>query len=125
MVILNKVQTMLYKCCLNALNNVYDEVPKELVFPCVVIGDISATKLDCKEDMYKYSVTLNVFSIFNGKKEANEIIENIAKLLKENINEELELNHTVDDVDFPTIRVFKTADCYQGELLVEVDIFKL
>lgn len=125
MVILNKVQAMLYRCCVKAVESVYDEVPEDLVFPCVVIGDIGASKLECKDDIYRYSVMLNVFSIFNGKKEANEIIENITKLLNKCKNEEIEVNHTVDSVSFPTIKIAKTADCYQGELLVEVDIFEL
>lgn len=125
MVIINKVQSMLYKCCKKAIDNVYDEVPTDKVFPCIVIGDIVVDSEDSKETYFKYSFDINVFSIYSGKKEANEIIEKLINLLNECIDKELQENHLVDDVKLVNASVFKIEGAYQGKANITIDIFEI
>lgn len=125
MVIINKVQAMLYECCLKAVANVYDEVPEDKVFPCVVIGDINVKAMESKEDLFSYTFDLNVFSMFNGKKEANKIIEDIIVHLGECVELELQDNHYVDDVQLIDAKIFKIEGLYQGKALISIDIFEI
>lgn len=126
MVKINRVQSLLYKKCKELGYTVYDEVPeKGPTFPCVVIGDIKVEELEMKDEGHSYNFQLNVFSIYNGKFEANKIIENIESVMYECDGEEIENNHYIDNVKVLNCDVFKTEECYQGICNLLVDVINI
>ena len=126
MVKINKVQALLYSKCKELGYTVYDEVPeKGPSFPCVVIGDIKVEELSMKDEGHSYNFQLNVFSVYNGKFETNEIIENIEANMRSCSGQELENNHYVDNIKVLNCDVFKTEQCYQGIVNLLVDVIDI
>lgn len=126
MVKINKVQALLYSKCKELGYTVYDEVPeKGLSFPCVVIGDIKVEELDMKDEGHSYNFQINVFSIYNGKFEANEMIEKIEVNMHDCNDTELEDNYYIDSVEISNCEVFKTETCYQGIANILIDVINI
>ncbi|KGJ49704.1 tail completion protein gp17 [Paraclostridium dentum] len=126
MVKINKVQALLYSKCKELDYTVYDEVPeKGPSFPCVVIGDIKVEELEMKDEGHSYNFQINVFSIYNGKFEANEMIERIETNMKDCNDTELEDNYYIDSVEISNCEVFKTETCYQGIANLLIDVINI
>lgn len=126
MVKINKVQALLYSKCKELGYTVYDEVPeKGPSFPCVVIGDIKVEELEMKDEGHSYNFQINVFSIYNGKFEANEMIEKIETNMKDCNDTELEDNYYIDSVEISNCEVFKTETCYQGIANLLIDVINI
>lgn len=126
MVKINKVQALLYSKCKELGYTVYDEIPeKGPSFPCVVIGDIKVEELNMKDEGHSYNFQLNVFSVYNGKFETNEIIENIEANMRSCSGQELENNHYVDNIKVLNCDVFKTEQCYQGITNILIDVINI
>lgn len=126
MVKINRVQALIFSKCKEIGYTVYDEVPEEgPSFPCVVIGDIKVEELDMKDEGHSYNFQINVFSNYNGKFEANEMIEKIESNIHSCNGKELEDNHYVDKVSVSNCEVFKTEQCYQGMANILIDVMNI
>jgi hypothetical protein len=126
MVKINKVQALLYSKCKELGYTVYDKVPeKDVRFPCVVIGDINVDELEIKDEGFAYSFLLNVFSVYNGKFEANEMIENIESVMHGCNGQEIEANHYIDNVRVINCNVSDEETYYQGTVNLLVDVVNI
>ena len=78
MINLSSYQSAIYKKLTSLGYNVYDEVPENAKFPYVVIGDMEFQESQWHfEDILDASVNLLIWSIWEGKKEVNDISSNI------------------------------------------------
>ena len=78
MINLSNYQGAIYEKLTSLGYNVYDEVPENAKFPYVVIGDIEFQEAQGHfEDILDISVNLLIWSIWEGKKEVNDISSNI------------------------------------------------
>ena len=78
MINLSSYQSAIYEKLTSLGYNVYDEVPENAKFPYVVIGDIEFQEAQGHfEDMLDISVNLLIWSIWEGKKEVNDISSDI------------------------------------------------
>ena len=78
MINLSSYQGAIYEKLTSLGYDVYDEVPENAKFPYIVIGDIEFQESQFHfEDMLDIKVNLLVWSMWEGKKEANDISSNI------------------------------------------------
>ena len=78
MINLSSYQSAIYEKLTSLGYNVYDEVPENAKFPYVVIGDIEFQEAQWHfEDVLDVNLNLLIWSIWEGKKEVNDISSNI------------------------------------------------
>lgn len=78
MINLSSYQGAIYEKLASLGYSVYDEVPENAKFPYIVIGDIEFQEAQVHfEDTLDVSVNLLIWSIWEGKKEVNDISSNI------------------------------------------------
>ena len=78
MINLSNYQGAIYEKLTSLGYNVYDEVPENAKFPYVVIGDIEFQEAQWHfEDVLDVNLNLLIWSIWEGKKEVNDISSNI------------------------------------------------
>jgi hypothetical protein len=78
MISLSSYQKAIYEELVKLGYNVYDEVPEEAKFPYVVIGDIDFSEGQNNfNDLLDINLNILVWSLWEGKKEVNDILSNI------------------------------------------------
>ena len=65
-------------------NKIFDNVPQDTAYPYVVIGNINVANRGTKSlDGNEYSVDIDVWSQYRGKKEISDAMERIYELLND------------------------------------------
>ena len=78
MVNLSSYQKAVYEELVKLGYNVYDEVSEEAKFPYIVIGDIDFSEGQNNfNDLLDINLNILVWSLWEGKKEVNDILSNI------------------------------------------------
>ena len=78
MISLSSYQKAIYEELAKLGYNVYDEVPEDAKFPYIVIGDIDFSESQNNfNDLLDINLNILVWSIWEGKKEVNDILSNI------------------------------------------------
>ena len=78
MINLSSYQKAIYEELVKLGYNVYDEVSEEAKFPYVVIGDIDFSEGQNNfNDLLDINLNILVWSLWEGKKEVNDILSNI------------------------------------------------
>ena len=78
MVNLSSYQKAIYEELVKLGYNVYDEVSEEAKFPYIVIGDIDFSEGQNNfNDLLDINLNILVWSLWEGKKEVNDILSNI------------------------------------------------
>ena len=78
MINLSSYQKAIYEELVKLGYNVYDEVPEDAKFPYIVIGDIDFSEGQNNfNDLLDINLNILVWSLWEGKKEVNDILSNI------------------------------------------------
>ena len=78
MINLSNYQKAIYEELIKLGYNVYDEVSEEAKFPYIVIGDIDFSEGQNNfNDLLDINLNILVWSLWEGKKEVNDILSNI------------------------------------------------
>ena len=78
MINLSSYQKAIYDELVKLGYNVYDEVPEDAKFPYIVIGDIDFSEGQNNfNDLLDINLNILVWSLWEGKKEVNDILSNI------------------------------------------------
>ena len=122
MINLSNYQGAIYEKLTSLGYNVYDEVPENAKFPYVVIGDIEFQEAQGHfEDILDISVSLLIWSIWEGKKEVNDISSNII-----NSFTDLEDIKTGDQslyrFSFGNSNIKRLDEVYNGSLTLEFSV---
>lgn len=123
--VINEVQTEIYKVASALVPNVYDEVDEDIKFPCILIGDIYIEQTATKVEEYKYSFDLSIYSIKSGKKESNAIADNLSKGLKDLKGTVLKKFFEIDSVTIPSINVYKAETCFRADVKVDLEVVEI
>jgi len=70
---------------LNGSNiTVYDDVPEDVVYPYVIIGEETALNFGSKTlDGVEHTLTIHVWSQYRGRREVKEIMQSVYEILHE------------------------------------------
>ena len=81
MINLSSYQKAIYEELAKLGYNVYDEGPEEAKFPYIVIGDIDFSEGQNNfNDLLDINLNILVWSLWEGKKEVNDILSNIINI---------------------------------------------
>ena len=122
MINLSSYQGAIYEKLSSLGYSVYDKVPENAKFPYVVIGDIEFQEAQLHfEDILDVSVNLLIWSIWEGKKEVNDISSNI-------INSFIKLedikagNQSLYRFSFGNSSIKRLDGVYNGSLTLEFSV---
>ena len=119
---LSSYQSAIYEKLTSLGYSVYDKAPENAKFPYVVIGDIEFQEAQGHfEDILDISVNLLIWSIWEGKKEVNDISSNI-------INSFIKLedikagNQSLYRFSFGNSNIKRLDEVYNGSLTLEFSV---
>ena len=122
MINLSSYQGAIYERLTSLGYSVYDEVPENAKFPYIVIGDIEFQEAQLHfEDILDVGVNLLIWSIWEGKKEVNDISSNI-------INSFIKLedikagNQSLYRFSFGNSSIKRLDEVYNGSLILEFSV---
>ena len=94
MIPLNNYQRTLYEILNKTNYKVYDEVPRDEEPPVISISDYTIADGDYKSEGYIINQKIDIYSLYEGKKEINTMVSDGLKELK------TALNLSIDDTFF-------------------------
>ena len=122
MINLSSYQSAIYEKLTSLGYNVYDEVPENAKFPYVVIGDVEFQEAQLHfEDILDVTINLLIWSMWEGKKEVNDISSNI-------INNFIELedikagDQSLYKFSFGSSSIKRLDEVYNGSLTLEFSV---
>ena len=125
MVNLSNYQKAIYEELVKLGYNVYDEVPEEAKFPYVVIGDIDFSEGQNNfDDLLDINLNILVRSIWEGKKEVNDILSNIINVFT-SLKEKKINNQSLYNFSLGSSSIKRLEGVYNGNLNLEFSIKQL
>ena len=122
MINLSSYQSAIYEE-LNKLGfNVYDEVTENAKFPYIVIGDVEFSEAQRHfNDLIDISLNILIWSIWEGKKEVNDISSNIINNFT-NLKEKQINNQSLYNFSLGTSSIKRLEGIYNGSLTLNFSI---
>ena len=125
MISLSSYQKAIYEELVKLGYNVYDEVSEEAKFPYIVIGDIDFSEGQNNfNDLLDINLNILVWSIWEGKKEVNDILSNIinafASLKEKKIN-----NQSLYNFGLGSSSIKRLEGVYNGNLALNFSVKEL
>ena len=126
MINLSSYQKAIYEELVKLGYNVYDEVPEEVKFPYVVIGDIDFSEGQNNfNDLLDINLNILVWSLWEGKKEVNDILSNIINAFTNLYEKRLE-NQSLHNFSFGNSSIKRLdGGVYNGNLALNFSVKEL
>ena len=126
MINLSNYQKAIYEELVKLGYNVYDEVSEEAKFPYVVIGDIDFSEGQNNfDDLLDINLNILVWSIWEGKKEVNDILSNIINIFT-NLNEKRLEGQSLYNFSFGNSSIKRLdGGVYNGNLALNFSVKEL
>ena len=126
MINLSSYQKAIYEELVKLGYNVYDEVSEEAKFPYVVIGDIDFSEGQNNfNDLLDINLNILVWSIWEGKKEVNDILSNIINAFTNFYEKRLE-NQSLHNFSFGNSSIKRLdGGIYNGNLALNFSVKEL
>ena len=122
MINLSSYQKAIYEELVKLGYNVYDEVSEEAKFPYIVIGDIDFSEGQNNfNDLLDISMNLSIWSIWEGKKETNDICSNIINNFT-NLREKKINNQSLYNFSLGNSSIKRLEGIYNGSLTLNFSI---
>ena len=125
MISLSSYQKAIYEELVKLGYSVYDEVPEDAKFPYVVIGDIDFSEGQNNfDDLLDINLNILVWSIWEGKKEVNDILSNIINVFT-SLKEKKINNQSLYNFSLGSSSIKRLEGVYNGNLNLEFSIKQL
>ena len=126
MINLSSYQKAIYEELVKLGYSVYDEVPEDAKFPYVVIGDIDFSEGQNNfNDLLDINLNILVWSLWEGKKEVNDILSNIINAFTNLYEKRLE-NQSLYNFSFGNSSIKRVdGGVYNGNLALNFSIKEL
>ena len=95
---INEYQRNIYEKIKEIGYKVFDEVPADENLPLVTISDYTLEEGSTKNEDYIFTQKIDIYSLYEGKKQVNEMTANVIAKVKEVANTELNQNYFIDYV---------------------------
>ena len=126
MISLSSYQKAIYEELVKLGYNVYDEVSEDAKFPYVVIGDIDFSEGQNNfNDLLDINLNILVWSLWEGKKEVNDILSNIINAFTNLYEKRLE-NQSLYNFSFGNSSIKRVdGGVYNGNLALNFSVKEL
>ena len=126
MINLSSYQKAIYEELVKLGYNVYDEVSEEAKFPYVVIGDIDFSEGQNNfNDLLDINLNILVWSLWEGKKEVNDILSNIINIFT-NLHEKRLESQSLHNFSFGNSSIKRLdGGIYNGNLALNFSVKEL
>ena len=126
MVNLSSYQKAIYEELVKLGYNVYDEVPEDAKFPYIVIGDIDFSEGQNNfNDLLDINLNILVWSLWEGKKEVNDILSDIINIFT-NLSEKILESQSLYNFSFGNSSIKRfDGGIYNGNLALSFSIKEL
>ena len=120
---INEYQRKLYEKIKEIGYKVFDEVPADEELPLVTISDYTLEEGSTKNDDYIFTQKIDIYSLYEGKKQVNEMSSNVIAKVKEVANTDLNKNYFIDYVKLDESNVTRLEDgLYVASLSFKINI---
>ena len=120
---INEYQRKLYEKIKEIGYKVFDEVPADEELPLVTISDYTLEEGSTKNDDYIFTQKIDIYSLYEGKKQVNEMASNVIAKVKEVANTDLNKNYFIDYVKLDESNVARLEDgLYVASLSFKINI---
>ena len=126
MISLSSYQKAIYEELVKLGYNVYDEVSEDAKFPYVVIGDIDFSEGQNNfNDLLDINLNILVWSLWEGKKEVNDILSNIINIFT-NLREKRLESQSLHNFSFGNSSIKRVdGGVYNGNLALNFSVKEL
>jgi hypothetical protein len=126
MINLSSYQKAIYEELIKLGYNVYDEVSEDAKFPYIVIGDIDFSEGQNNfNDLLDINLNILVWSLWEGKKEVNDILSNIINIFT-NLNEKRLEDQSLHNFSFGNSSIKRLdGGIYNGNLALNFSVKEL
>ena len=126
MISLSSYQKAIYEELVKLGYSVYDEVPEDAKFPYIVIGDIDFSEGQNNfNDLLDINLNILVWSLWEGKKEVNDILSNIINIFT-NLNEKRLEDQSLHNFSFGNSSIKRLdGGIYNGNLALNFSVKEL
>ena len=126
MINLSSYQMAIYEELVKLGHNVYDEVPEDAKFPYVVIGDIDFSEGQNNfNDLLDINLNILVWSLWEGKKEVNDILSDIINAFTNLYEKKIE-NQSLYNFSFGNSSIKRVdGGVYNGNLALNFSVKEL
>jgi hypothetical protein len=122
MINLSSYQSAIYEELVKLGYEVYDEVTENAKFPYIVIGDVEFNEPQGYfNDLLDISMNLSIWSIWEGKKETNDICSNIINNFT-NLKEKKVNNQSLYNFSLGNSSIKRLEGIYNGSLTLNFSI---
>ena len=122
MINLSSYQSAIYEELVKLGYEVYDEVTENAKFPYIVIGDVEFNEPQGYfNDLLDISLNLSIWSIWEGKKETNDICSNIINNFT-NLKEKKINNQSLYNFSLGNSNIKRLEGIYNGSLTLNFSI---
>ena len=122
MINLSSYQSAIYEELVKLGYEVYDEVTENAKFPYIVIGDVEFNEPQGYfNDLLDISLNLSIWSIWEGKKETNDICSNIINNFT-NLKEKKINNQSLYNFSLGNSSIKRLEGIYNGSLRLNFSI---
>ena len=120
---INEYQRKLYEKIKEIGYKVFDEVPADEELPLVTISDYTLEEGSTKNDDYIFTQKIDIYSLYEGNKQVNEMASNVIAKVKEVANTDLNKNYFIDYVKLDESNVTRLEDgLYVASLSFKINI---
>lgn len=120
---INEYQRKLYEKIKEIGYKVFDEVPADEELPLVTISDYTLEEGSTKNDDYIFTQKIDIYSLYEGKKQVNEMASNVIAKVKEVANTDLNKNYFIDYVKLDESNITRLEDgLYVASLSFKINI---
>ena len=122
MIPINSLQAKIYQALQGVGIKVYDEVQDGASMPLISIGDYIMSSLECKDDGFSFNWTINVYTVYEGKKQVNELVSKTIKHLYDLVGKDLSENYCINDVILNEANINRLEGFYVANLSMKIEI---
>ena len=122
MIPINDLQAKIYQALQGVGIKVYDEVQEGATMPLISIGDYIMSSLEYKGNGFSFNWTINIYTEYEGKKQANELVSKTIECLYELIGEDLSDIYSIDEIMLNEADINRLEGFYVANLSIRIEI---
>ena len=120
---INDYQRIIYNKLLETGYKVFDEVPENENLPVIMIGDYVLTEGETKDDDYIIQQKIDLYSLYDGKKEVNEMVSIAIEKVKEASQTEVSEEYSIGNIRLLDSEITRLEDgLYVGNLVFQINL---